>query len=122
MADTVLKLAPAPEAIPDRVSRKRPLLLERLRAHLRMILLVALPALAFVVGLAFYLTGGRYISTDNAYIGAQKVMITPDISGKVTDVVVREGQRVSAGDPLFKIDPVPFQLALQQARSKLASV
>jgi membrane fusion protein (multidrug efflux system) len=35
------------------------------------------------VGAYFYLMSGRYISTDNAYVGAQKVLITPDISGKI---------------------------------------
>ena len=54
-----------------------------------MILLVVLPAIAVLVGIAFYLTGGRYISTDNAYVGAQKVLITPDISGKIIHVAVR---------------------------------
>ncbi|MCP6726227.1 hypothetical protein NL526_29640, partial [Klebsiella pneumoniae] len=56
------------------------------RKRLRTILLVALPALAVVLGLGIYLMGGRYISTDNAYVGAQKVLITPDISGKVVHV------------------------------------
>jgi membrane fusion protein (multidrug efflux system) len=87
-----------------------------------MILLAVVPALALAGGIAFYLSGGRYISTDNAYVGAQKVLITPDISGKVAHVQVHEGQHVNAGDPLFDIDPVPFQLALQQAKSKLDSV
>ena len=122
MADPVLKLAPAPETKPQATERKHPSLLGQMRAHLRLILLVAIPALALVLGLAFYLTGGRYISTDNANIGAQKVLITPDISGKVSQVLVREGQHVAAGDPLFDIDPVPFRLALQQAQSKLAGV
>ena len=66
--------------------------------------------------------GGRYISTDNAYVGAQKVLITPDISGKVSRVLVQEGQHVAAGDDLFEIDPVPFRLAVTQAQSKLDSV
>ena len=79
-------------------------------------------AFALVAGLAFYLTGGRYISTDNAYLGAQKVLITPDISGRVGRVLVREGQHVAAGDALFEIDPVPFRLAVTQAQSKLDSV
>ena len=47
-----------------------------------------LPALAALIGVGFYLSGGRYISTDNAYVGAQKVLITPDISGKVAHVAV----------------------------------
>ena len=75
-----------------------------------MILLVALPLIAARgIGACFYLSGGRYISTDNAYVGAQKVLITPDISGKVARVMVREGQHVKAGDELFEIDPQPFQ-------------
>ena len=45
--------------------------------------------------------GGRYISTDNAYVGAQKVLITPDISGKIVNVAIREGQHVNSGDELF---------------------
>ena len=48
---------------------------------------------ALALGLRFYLSGGRYISTDNAYVGAHKVLITPDISGKVISVLVREGQQ-----------------------------
>ena len=117
MAEPVLKLAPQPEAAAP-PARKPGFF----RAHARMILLVVVPAIALAVGLGFYLSGGRYISTDNAFVGAQKVLITPDISGKVTRVLVREGQHVAAGDDLFDIDPVPFELALQQAKSKLESV
>ena len=91
------------------------------RSRLRMILLVAIPTFAALVGSIFYLSGGRYISTDNAYVGAQKVLITPDISGKIIKVVVREGQTVKEGDELFEIDPEPFQLALDQAKAKLAA-
>jgi membrane fusion protein (multidrug efflux system) len=69
----------------------------------------------------FYLNGGRYVTTDDAYVGAQKVLITPDISGKIEKVVVREGQRVKKGDLLFEIDPIPFRLAEQQAKATLES-
>jgi membrane fusion protein (multidrug efflux system) len=119
MAETVLKFSPQQEAAP--AARKRSLL-GVVRARSRMILLVIVPMIALLVGLGFYLTGGRYISTDNAYVGAQKVLITPDISGKVSRVLVTEGQHVAAGDDLFEIDPTPFQLALRQAQSKLDSV
>ena len=63
--------------------------------------------------------GGRYISTDNAYVGAQKVLITPDISGKIIHVAVIEGQHVKPGDELFTLDPEPYRLALRQAKAKL---
>jgi membrane fusion protein (multidrug efflux system) len=92
-----------------------------LRKRMRMILLVVVPVIALLAGFAFYLAGGRYISTDNAYVGAQKVLITPDISGKVIRIVVREGQHVAPGDVLFEIDPEPFRLAVAQAEAKLAS-
>jgi membrane fusion protein, multidrug efflux system len=124
MSDKALKIVPAPEAktLPDskadatkgsglsaRIGRKR----------LRTILLVALPALAAVIGLGLYLSGGRYVSTDNAYVGAQKVLITPDISGKILHVAVREGQHVNPGDELFTLDREPFALSLEQAKAKL---
>jgi membrane fusion protein, multidrug efflux system len=90
--------------------------------HARKILLGVLPAMAIIVGVGLYLAGGRYISTDNAYVGAEKVLITPDISGKVSRVLVREGQHVEAGASLFEIDPQPFELAVRQAQSKLDTV
>jgi membrane fusion protein (multidrug efflux system) len=92
------------------------------RKRLRMILLVALPLIALAIGTFMYLGSGRYISTDNAYVGAQKVLITPDISGKIARIIVREGQHVKAGDELFEIDPVPFRIAVDQAQAKLAAV
>ena len=73
------------------------------RKRLRMILLVVVPLIVAAIGGGIYLGSGRYISTDNAYVGAQKVLITPDISGKVNSVTVREGQHVKAGDKLFEI-------------------
>ena len=91
------------------------------RRSLRMMLLVVLPLIAAVGGGTFYLMGGRYISTDNAYIGAQKVLITPDVSGKIVHVAVREGQHVKPGDELFTLDPEPYKLALDQAEAKLTA-
>lgn len=89
------------------------------REKRRTLLLVVVPFVALVGGVAFYLSGGRYASTDDAYVGAQKVLITPDISGKIDKVVVKEGQKVKAGDELFEIDPAPFRFALQQAQATL---
>jgi membrane fusion protein (multidrug efflux system) len=124
MSEKALKIVPAPEArtspeakadspagsgIFARIGRKR----------LRTILLVAVPGIAAVIGLGLYLSGGRYVSTDNAYVGAQKVLITPDISGKITHVAIKEGQHVNSGDELFTLDREPFKLALDQAKAKL---
>jgi membrane fusion protein, multidrug efflux system len=125
MADPVLKFPPDQKANPAAKPRTkiaaepRRRLMAGMRRYRRVLLLVVLPLVALIAGLTFYLNGGRYVTTDDAYVGAQKVLITPDISGKIISVAVKEGQQVSTGDTLFQIDPVPFQLALAQARAKL---
>jgi membrane fusion protein, multidrug efflux system len=120
MADPVLKFPPEQKTPPraaDAAQRRG--LMAGLRHYRRFLLLVVLPIVAVIGGLAFYLSGGRYVGTDDAYVGAQKVLITPDISGKIDKVVVKEGQHVNAGDVLFEIDPVPFRLAVDQAKATL---
>ena len=127
MAEPVLKFKPEQKgspADPGDPSKKiaaqpRRRLMAGMRRYRRVLLLVVLPIVAVIAGLTFYLNGGRYVGTDDAYVGAQKVLITPDISGKIEKVVVREGQFVKQGDVLFEIDPVPFRLALDQARAAL---
>ena len=125
MADPVLKFPPDPKASPSANPRTkiaaepRRRLMAGMRRYRRVLLLVVLPLVALIAGLTFYLNGGRYVTTDDAYVGAQKVLITPDVSGKIISVAVKEGQQVSTGDTLFQIDPVPFQLALAQAHAKL---
>ena len=87
------------------------------RRWLRRFLLLVVPVIAIAAGLAVYLHGGRYISTDNAYVSAQKVLVTPQISGTVNDIKVAEGQKLKAGDLLFTIDPKPYEIALAEARA-----
>jgi hypothetical protein len=67
----------------------------------RALLLVAL-------GGYFWLTSGRYVSTDNAYVQQDMISVSPDVTGRIVAVNVRENQRVKAGDVLFRIDPEPF--------------
>ena len=123
MSEKPLKIVPAPEAktapADAPAAEKSGWFAGLDRKQLRMILLVGLPALAVLIGLVLYLSGGRYISTDNAYVGAQKVLITPDISGKVIHVAIVEGQHVNAGDELFTLDREPYRFALEQAKAKL---
>src|SRR2546423_124059 len=126
MADPVLKFPPeqkgnpAPrETRPKLAAEPRRRLMAGMRRYRRFLLLVVLPLVALVAGVTFYLNGGRYVTTDDAYVGAQKVLITPDISGKIEKVVVKEGQQVNPGDVLFEIDPVPFRLAVAQAKGNL---
>src|SRR5271170_38523 len=125
MADPVLKFAPEAKGNPPAKPRvklaaePRRRLMAGMRRYRRVLLLVVLPLAALIAGLVFYLNGGRYVTTDDAYVGAQKVLITPDISGKIEKVVVKEGQQVNQGDVLFEIDPIPFRLAVAQAKATL---
>ncbi|GLR83951.1 HlyD family secretion protein [Bradyrhizobium iriomotense] len=126
MADQVLKFQPEQKGGPSGKPTKklaaepRRRLLAGLRRYRRFLLMVVLPAAAAIGGITFYLHGGRYVGTDDAYVGAQKVLVTPDISGKIDKVVVKEGQIVKQGDELFEIDPVPFRLAVEETKAQLA--
>ena len=125
MADPVLKFPPDQKGSPSPKPRTkiaaepRRRLMAGMRRYRRVLLLVVLPLVALIAGLTFYLNGGRYVTTDDAYVGAQKVLITSDVSGKIVSITVKEGQQVSTGDTMFQIDPLPFQLAVAQARAKL---
>jgi membrane fusion protein (multidrug efflux system) len=86
---------------------------------LRLLLMVGGILVVLVAALTFWLRGGRYVSADDAYVRAAKLMVSTDVSGLVTDVAVREGQTVKAGDVLFRIDPKQFQIALENAKAQL---
>jgi membrane fusion protein (multidrug efflux system) len=87
----------------------------------RLALMLSVPLLIAAVAGYFWLTGGRYVSTDNAYVQQDMVSISPDVSGRIVSVSVRENQRVKAGDVLFQIDPQPYRIALDQADAALAT-
>ena len=88
----------------------------------RLILLVLVPALAGIISALVYLLGGRYVETDNAYIKAQKVPVSAQVSGAVKQVLVAENQTVQAGQVLFVLDQAPFRIAVSKAEAKLSQV
>lgn len=72
--------------------------------------------------LAWYFLYARYYeTTDDAYVNANLVTLTPQIAGTVTQVAVDEGDYVTKGQPLVLLDPSDTQIALQQAEANLAS-
>lgn len=92
----------------------------RRQRALRILLLIVVPAVAALVGAWVWLQGGRYIETDNAYVKADKVPVSAEVAGIVTEVLVRENQPVAAGQPLFRLDAAPFEVAVAKAQAKLA--
>src|SRR5712671_5543516 len=89
------------------------------RPWLRWALFALLP-LALLAGAYWYVTGGRVMSTDNAYVEADKVGISTDVSGIVQDVDVSENQHVAAGQVLYRLDSRQFEIALESAKANLA--
>ena len=87
----------------------------------RLVLMLIVPLALVLAGGYFWVTGGRYVSTDNAYLQQDKAMLAPDVAGRIVDVAVRENDTVQQGDLLFRIDPEPSRLALQQAEAAIAS-
>ena len=90
------------------------------KARLRKPLLLAAPVVVLLVALYFYVTGGRYESTDNASMQSGLVSVTPSISGPVIAVEVRDNQQVRTGQVMFRIDPAPYQTAVREAEAQLA--
>jgi membrane fusion protein, multidrug efflux system len=86
----------------------------------RKILLYGGPAVVAVGVVIFYLTGGRYVSTDDAYVQAGRVNISSNVSGQVSEVDVHDNQAVRAGEVLFKLDARPFSIAVEDAEAQLA--
>jgi membrane fusion protein (multidrug efflux system) len=89
---------------------------------LRRMLLTAGPALVLAGALFVYVTGGRYVSTDDAYVHAGKLTVATDVSGIVSNVAVHESQKVDKGEVLFTLDQEPFQIALAGAQANLGMV
>ena len=93
----------------------------RKRNGRRLALMLSVPVVLVAGGAYFYLTGGRYVETDNAYVQQSKVSISADVAGRIVAVNVTDNQSVKAGDELFAIDAEPYRIALAQADAALAT-
>jgi membrane fusion protein, multidrug efflux system len=109
--------APPPPSAPPAAAT--PIVVKRKRGTGRFVMLVVIPLVALALGFSWWLSSGRYISTDNAYVGANKSLIAPQVTGSIAAVHVVEGQKVKIGDPLFDIDSKPYDIALALAKGKL---
>lgn len=92
------------------------------RRRVRRLLLWGGPLLVLALGAFFYFTSGRYVGTDNAYVKADKVAVSARVEGSILEVDVSENQKVARDQVLFRIDPTPFRIALDQAQAQLDGV
>lgn len=89
------------------------------RERLRLPLMLGGPLLVLLVAGYFYLFGGRYQDTDDAYVRAGQVGISSNVAGRVTELLVHDNQLVHRGDVLFRLDARPFEIAVAQAQAQL---
>lgn len=111
-ADPKLDTAEAIEITPPAPRRRR---------WLRPILMFGVPLLLIAALGSWWALSGGTVSTDNAYVQQDKVSVASDVAGRIVEVAVKENQPVKAGDLLFRIDPEPYRIALEQADAAIAS-
>lgn len=112
----------APEKLLEKFTVPKNVKRNRRPRYLRRVLLALGPIVVIAGGLYAYLAGGRYVSTDDAYVHAGKLTIATDVSGIVADIAVRESQAVAKGQMLFTFDQEPFRIALAGAEANLGAV
>jgi membrane fusion protein (multidrug efflux system) len=112
--------APAPTAPPRAAAKPRPALSGTHRRNA----LLGIGTLVLLAGAAYGLYWNQFLrhheSTDNAYVQAPMVQITPQIGGTVTAVLVNDTDIVRPGQLLVQLDPMDARLALQRAQAALA--
>jgi len=87
---------------------------------LRTILMLIVPALLVIGGGYYWLTSGGSVSTDDTQVKQDIVSVSAQVNGPIVQVFVRNGSQVKRGDVLFRIDPSPYRVALEQAMAQLA--
>jgi membrane fusion protein (multidrug efflux system) len=112
-ADVETNIVELPKIAPPRRNRRK---------LMRVGLLIVVPLVVLGIAGGLYVTGGRYVSTDNAYARTAIMNVTNDISGMVKEVDVHENQRVEKGEVLFRLDDEPFRIALAGAAAQLGAM
>jgi membrane fusion protein, multidrug efflux system len=111
--------APAVRTPEARSGTPKKIAKRRKRSTVRWVLFAVLP-LVLLIGGYWYVTGGKIMSTDDAYVDAEKVGISTDVSGIVKNVDVKDNEEVKAGQVLYRLDPRQFEIALDNAKANLA--
>ena len=100
--------APAPNPKPSTNRWRKPLMIGGV-------------AIVLIGAAVLWLLGGRYMSTDDAYVRAARATISSNVAGEVAEIDVHDNQPVHRGDVLFRLDERPYRIAVEEARAKLAT-
>jgi membrane fusion protein (multidrug efflux system) len=87
----------------------------------RLALMLVVPLALLIGGVIYWLGLQGKVSTDDAYVKQDKVSISAEVGGKIASVYVKNGDHVTAGQLLYRIDPQPFQIQLDQANAAIAA-
>ena len=86
---------------------------------LRPILLIVIPCLAIVGAVMVWLWGGRYVTTENAYVKADIARISAEVTGRVKSVLINDHDKIKKGQLLLKLDSATFKIALAKANAEV---
>mgnify|MGYP001173029311 CR=1 FL=1 len=88
----------------------------------RFLLLVLFPLIIILFTLGYFYSLGRFITTENAYIKAPIVSVQSQIPGRVEKVFIKDNQRVTKGDKLFKIETEKLELDIAEQKQNLINI
>jgi membrane fusion protein (multidrug efflux system) len=91
------------------------------KGFMRTLVMLFVPALLVLGGIYYWVASAGSVSTDDAQVKQDIVSVSPQVNGQVVQVFVRNGTKVKRGDLLFRIDPKPYRVALEQAQAQLAN-
>ena len=108
-------MTPATPASPPAVAKNRVSPAKMIKWGIAAVVLMV--ALGF--GVHYWRLSQLYVSTDNAYVNADRIEIAAQVSGPVTRIWIQDQQSVKRGDLLLEIDPQPYRLAVDAAEAQL---
>jgi len=91
------------------------------RRWFRPLLMFGLPILLLLGGVAYWIATSDSVSTDNAAVKQDIVSVSAQVNGPIVEVAVKNGDPVKRGQLLYRIDPAPYRVALEQAEAQLAA-
>ena len=94
---------------------------KRLPKKKRWGIMLAIPLLLLAVGNYWWIASASVVETDNAAVKQDIVAVSAQVNGPIIEVAVKNGDRVRAGQLLYRIDPAPFEVALEEAEARLAA-